>query len=115
LGLISAGHPDGDIVISYTPPNQTDCVIQAVMMSLQKNIEAEDYQHYPPRGDIVIWGGMIADYSIHLGQFSGGVCVSGYNRDYRHDARLFTMPPPFFPLTGRFHVHSWEENKRPEA
>lgn len=116
LGLIAAGHPNGDIIISYTPPNQTDCFIHASMMALQKNIEAEDYQHYPPRGDIVIYGGMMADYSIHLGEFtSDGFCISGYNRDYRYDPRLLTMPPPFFPLTGRFAVHSWEEVKRLEA
>ncbi|MBN2564876.1 MAG: DUF4900 domain-containing protein [Candidatus Eisenbacteria bacterium] len=115
LGLIAAGHPYGDVIIKYTPPNRHDCVIHAVMMALQKNIEAEDYMHYPPRGDIVIYGGMIADYSIHMGEFSQGVCISGYNRDYRNDARLFSMPPPFFPLTGHYMVYSWEEVKRPEA
>ena len=110
LGLIAAGHPNGDIVLTYTPPNADDCVIHGVLMALEKNIEAEDYQHYPPRGDIVIHGSMVADYSIHLGQFdSGGNVISGYSRDYRYDPRLFTMPPPYFPLTGRYVPLSWEE------
>jgi hypothetical protein len=111
LGLIATR----DIVISYTPENQHDCEVHGVLMALEKNIEAEDYMHHAPRGTFVIYGGMIADYSIHLGQFDAGVCTSGYVRDYRYDPRLFYMPPPFFPTTGRYLVCSWEEVNPPEA
>jgi hypothetical protein len=111
LGLVALD----DIVISYTPANQSDCEVHGVLMALEKNIEAEDYQFHSPRGDFIIYGGLIADYSIHLGQFDNGVCQSGYERDYRYDPRLFTMPPPFFPLTGRYVVYSWEEVVPPEA
>jgi hypothetical protein len=116
LGMIAAGHPKGDIIISYTPPNKSDCILHCVMMALQKNIEAQDYMHHPPRGDLIIYGGMMADYSIHLAQLDayGGV-LSGYRRDYRHDPRLFTMPPPFFPLTGRYAPIDWGEVRRSGA
>ncbi|MBN2564877.1 MAG: DUF4900 domain-containing protein [Candidatus Eisenbacteria bacterium] len=111
LGVIT----DGDVVIEYNSANATDCVIQAVMMSLEKNIEAEEYQHHPPRGEISIYGGIIADYAIHLAEFDGdGNLVSGYVRDYHWDARMITMPPPFFPLTGRYFIYSWEEVVPPE-
>ena len=111
LGLIA----NGDIEISYTPANKNDCEIHGVMMALDKDLLAEDYNHYSPRGRLIIYGGVIADKSIHLGQFSDGYCVHGYERDYRLDPRLPRMPPPFFPLTGRYIVHSWEEINPPEA
>jgi hypothetical protein len=116
LGLIAAGHPQGDVIIKYTPPNKNDCVVHGVMMALQKNIEAEDYQHHPPRGDFIIYGGVLADYSIHFAQLDefGGV-ISGYRRDYRFDRRLFTMPPPHFPLSGRYVPIAWEEIRHPDA
>jgi hypothetical protein len=112
LGVIT----DGDIVIEYNPANASDCVIQAVMMSLEKNIEAEDYQHHPPRGEIDIYGGIIADYAIHLADFDvDGNLKSGYVRDYHWDSRMVAMPPPFFPLTGRYFIYSWREVVPPEV
>jgi hypothetical protein len=111
LGLIAGG----DIEISYTVPNQNDCEIHGVMIALDKNIEAEKYTNYAPRGSLIIWGGLIADKSIHLGRYENGCCVHGYERDYRLDPRLRRMPPPFFPLTGRYIVYSWAEIGPPEA
>ena len=111
LGLIALE----EIVISYTVPNQHDCEVHGVLMALEKEIVAEDYMHNPPRGEFIIYGGLVADYSIHLGQFDGEVCLSGYERDYRYDPRLFSMPPPFFPTTGRYIGYSWEEVSPLEA
>ncbi len=111
LGLIA----NGNVEISYTTPNRNDCEIHGVVIALEKNLKAEKYTQYPPRGSLIIYGGIIADKSIHLGKFSGGECVHGYERDYRLDPRLPRMPPPFFPLTGRFIVYSWEEIDPPEA
>ncbi|MBN2566143.1 MAG: DUF4900 domain-containing protein, partial [Candidatus Eisenbacteria bacterium] len=111
LGLIA----DGDIVISKTAPNMNDCELHGVFMALEKEILAEKYQQPPPRGDLIIYGGLIADKSVHLGQFQLGECTSGYERDYRLDPRLSRMPPPFFPQTGRFIVYSWQEGVPPEA
>ena len=111
LGLIA----DGDIEISYTPPNRNDCEIHGVLMALDKNLKAEKYNKYPPRGDLIIYGGLIAEKSIHLGKFKNGHCIYGYERDYRLDPRLPRISPPYFPLTGRYIVYSWEEIHAPEA
>ncbi|MCK4510423.1 hypothetical protein KAW64_01725, partial [bacterium] len=109
LGLIAAGHPKGDIIIDYTFANQNDCEVHGVMMALQKTVEAEDYMHHAVRGDFIIYGGILADYAIHLGQYSDGVVISGYCRDYHFDPRVATLPPPFFPFAGSFSVEMWEE------
>jgi hypothetical protein len=97
LGLVAAGSPEGDIIIRSTPANMSDCEIHGVLMALQKNIEAEDYQHGPPRGTLTTYGGFLADYSIHLAVYADGMVISGYLSDYHYDARLADDPPPFFP------------------
>ena len=111
LGLIAGG----DIEISYTLPNQNDCEIHGVMIALGTNVQAEKYTKYDPRGSLIIYGGVIAEESILCGQFDNGFCVHGYERDYRFDVRLSRMPPPFFPVIGRYIVYSWEEIGPPEA
>lgn len=110
LGLIAGG----DIEISYTVPNQNDCEIHGVMIALNANVQAEDYTKWDPRGSLIVCGGVIAEESILCGQYNG-YCVHGYERDYRVDPRLSRMPPPFFPVIGRYIVYSWEEIVPPEA
>ena len=105
LGLIAGG----DIEISYTLPNQNDCEIHGVMIALGTNVQAERYTKEDPRGRLIIYGGVIAEESILCGQYADGFCVHGYERDYRLDPRLLRMPPPFFPVIGKYIVYSWEE------
>ncbi len=114
LGLVAAGHPDGDIIIERNSANDNDCEIHGVLMALQKNIEAEDYQHGGVRGDLIVWGGMVVDYAIHIAEYREGVVSSGYLRDFHYDPRLFTMPPPYFPYTGTYIVAGWEEVVPPQ-
>ena len=97
LGLIAAGSADGDIIVSYTAPNQSDCEIHAAMMALQKSLEVEDYQHHPPRGDLIVYGGVVVDLATPTGEYVDGVVVSGYLRDLHYDARMADESPPFFP------------------
>ena len=111
LGLIAGG----DVEISYTLPNQNDCEIHGVMIALGTNVQAEKYTKYDPRGSLIIYGGVIAEESILCGVYDNGFCVHGYVRDYRFDVRLSRMPPPFFPVIGRYIVYSWEEIGPPEA
>jgi hypothetical protein len=80
-----------------------------VMMALQKTVEAEDYQQHPLRGDLIVYGGILAEYAVHVAEYSGDVLVSGYSRDYHFDARVTTLPPPFFPFGGSFATVLWEE------
>jgi hypothetical protein len=109
LGLIATGSSEGNIIVAYTPDNQSDCEVHGVMMALQNTIMAEDYQHYPLRGDFIIYGGLIATKAIHLAEYSGDLIVSGYSRDYHYDSRVITLPPPFFPFASNFAVVTWEE------
>jgi hypothetical protein len=109
LGLIAAGHPKGDVIIDWTIPNRNDCEVHGVMMALQKTIEAEDYMHHAVRGEFIIYGGMLAEYAIHLAEYRDGVVSSGYTRNYHFDPRVAALPPPFFPFAGSFSVATWEE------
>ena len=111
LGIVA----DGDIIISYTNPNKNDCEVHGVLMALDTNIEAEDYSQYAPRGEFVLYGGLLAEMKVQMGKYSNGACVNGYERDYHYDARLVRTPPPHFPMTGRYLVYSWEETTPPEA
>ncbi len=111
LGLIA----ENDIYIAETTPNLNDCEIHAVMMALWKNFEAEDYMHGPPRGSLILYGGIMVEQSIHLGQYAHETLVSGYSRDYRWDDRLDAFWPPFFPKTGKYFVRSWQEISPPEV
>jgi hypothetical protein len=115
LGLIAAGHAKGDIIIDYTIPNQNDCEVHGVMMALQKTLKAEDYQHHPLRGDFILYGGVFAEYAVHLAEYRDGVVSSGYGRDYHFDPRVASMPPPFFPFAGTFSIVTWEEVVPPEV
>lgn len=111
LGLVSSGN----IEISYTPPNENDCEIHGVIVALDTDIVAEQYDEYPPRGSLIVYGGVIANGSIQVAWFKDGYLENGYLGDYRLDSRLLRLPPPFFPLTGRYIVYSWEELDPPEA
>jgi hypothetical protein len=112
LGLIAIRN----VEITYNVANRNDCEIHGVLVALNRNVTAERYWRYPPRGDLFIYGGFVADRSILLGRYrSNGSCTHGYDRNYRLDPRLSRTPPPFFPLTGRYTTHSWEEMDPPEA
>lgn len=111
LGLIA----NGDIEISYTPSNENDCEIHGVLVALDADILAERYKQYPPRGSLIVYGGVIANGSILVVRFKQGYIANGYRGDFRLDPRLLRLPPPYFPLTGRYIVYSWEELGPPEA
>lgn len=112
LGLIA----DGDIEISYTTANQHDCEIHGSLIALDRRVFVERYGRYAPRGDLYIYGGLMAEYAIYLGRYySSGAVRNGYDRHYMFDPRLSQTPPPYFPLTGRYIIHSWEELDPPEA
>lgn len=111
LGLIAKN----DIFIASTPANMNDCEIHGAMMALWKNFEVEDYMHGAPRGSLILYGGIMVEQSIHIGQYQHDVVVSGYARDYRWDERLNSFWPPFFPKTDNYFVRSWEEISPPEV
>jgi len=111
LGLISAG----DVVVDETPPNMSDCVIHAHVMALRHSFTAENYNQGPPRGDLVVWGGIAQENTGPVGAFNEyDIIVHGYTKDYHFDVRLNGDSPPWYPLTGRYILVSWEDVRPPE-
>jgi hypothetical protein len=111
LGLIA----EGDIVIASTLPDIGDREVHGLMMALGNDIHAEDYQLGPPRGAFILYGGLMVEKSVHLGEYQHEILISGYLRDYHWDQRLQAWAPPLFPKTGNYMVVVWEEVVPPEA
>jgi len=110
LGVVAAGQSQGNVIIDYTLDNRNDCEMHGVFMALQNTIEAEDYQHHQPRGELILYGGLMAQSAIHLASYNnGGMLRSGYYRNYHYDSRVMTLPPPFFPFASNFSLATWEE------
>jgi cytoskeletal protein CcmA (bactofilin family) len=111
LGLIAAG----DVVVDMTGPNMNDCVIHAHVMALQSSFTVESYNQGPPRGDLVVWGGVVQEDPGPVGSFNHyDIIVHGYTKDYHYDPRLSTGAPPWYPQTGRYTVVSWQDVRPPE-
>lgn len=111
LGMIA----HNDIVIASTLPDIGDREVHGLMMALGNDINAEDYQVGPPRGAFILYGGLMVEKSVHLGEYQHEILISGYSRDYHWDQRLQTWAPPLFPKTGNYMVVLWEEISPPEA
>jgi hypothetical protein len=110
LGIIAAGQSQGNVIIEDNAANGDNCEIHGVFMALNNTIEAEDYQHGSPRGNLTLYGGLLAQSAIHLAEYNNnGVITSGYYRDYHYDGRMLFLPPPFFPFASNFAIWIWEE------
>lgn len=105
LGLIA----ENDVVISRNAPY--DLEIDASIMALGDSFTIEEYWLGPAKGTLTVYGGIIQDQRGPVGTFSvsTNTKVSGYSKDYQHDARLMNNPPPFYPTTGDYVVASWQE------
>jgi hypothetical protein len=111
LGLISSAN----VIVDITPANMRDCVIHGHVMALQHSLTAERYNQGPPRGDLVVWGGIAQENTGPVGAFNEyDIIVHGYTKDYHYDVRLNNDSPPWYPLTGRYYVASWEDVWPPE-
>jgi hypothetical protein len=106
LGIV-AGR---DVIFVNNTANQTNLIVDAVMMALNTSIEAEDHDQGNPRGVLTIWGGLIQKYRGAVGTVSsGGVINHGYSKNYHYDPRVTGRTPPGFPLTGIYEEMSWME------
>jgi cytoskeletal protein CcmA (bactofilin family) len=112
LGLIAAG----DVIVDMTAPNMDDCVIHGHVMAMQHSLMAELYNQGPPRGDLVVWGGIAQENTGPVGAFNQyDIIEHGYTKDYHYDTRLRSgAAPPWYPLTGRYMIVSWEDVQPPE-
>jgi hypothetical protein len=119
LGLLSVY---GNLEIPYDPSiyggadwndpykivMDSDVEVDAVIMDLDGEFKAQNYQWPQPIEDFMIMGGYIVNDEGYTTWGSTG----GWNTVIYYDTRLMTMHPPFFPQTGRWDVVYWEE--RPE-
>ncbi|MBI2266588.1 MAG: hypothetical protein HYU64_15735 [Armatimonadetes bacterium] len=64
-----------------------------------------------PKGDLLIYGGLIQQTHGPVGNFNirEGVLLNGYRKHYQRDNRMMTNPPPFFPATGRYRILYWKD------
>ncbi|MBK9304455.1 MAG: DUF4900 domain-containing protein [bacterium] len=105
LGLVA----EQNIVFADNPANQSNLIVNAVLMALDTSIQAENYSSGPPRGTLTIWGGLIQRYRGAVGQFRSGTIIHGYQKNYHYDPRVTGRVPPSFPLTGVYEETGWEE------
>jgi len=111
FGIIGAEN----VYVADTPDNSSDCEIHGVIMALDRRFQVEDWNKAPSRGTLTIWGGIIADQAWRINTFVGSTLRSGYLRDFHYDGRMTSIFPPFFPMTGRFLMTSWQEVMPPEV
>ena len=105
LGLVA----ERNIIFADNAANQSNLIVDAVLMALDTSITAENYSSGGPRGSLTIWGGLIQKYRGAVGQFSNGVIVHGYQKDYHYDPRVTGRTPPSFPMTSVYEKTAWEE------
>jgi hypothetical protein len=107
LGILSE---NGDILID-PPTNHTDAdpsdsdldlEIDATLMAPRGVVQVVNYNTRPPRGAVILTGGIISNFYGAFGTFSGTGQISGYSREFYYDYRMREgYAPPFFPTTGR--------------
>lgn len=106
LGLVSRGN----IIVSRTTPNNSDCEIHAAMIALQSSFEAEDPFVGTPRGDLIVYGSITQSHWGRVCMFEiAGWIIHGYSRQYQYDTRMGTEAPPFYPETGAYLITRWSE------
>jgi len=111
LGLIAEnnvimdGDPHGDNV------DVGDETIMAAVMALDTSFTVEGWNSGSPRGNLVLYGGLIQRKRGPVGTFNPWTdeIVTGYGKDYSYDPRLMDHPPPFFPTTGEIDKVAWRE------
>ena len=113
LGLISV---DGDMIIADDPDSNetgwagfqimTDHAFEydAVLVSLEGVLKAEDYHAPDPMAEFLLLGGYMIDSEGYTGTGDKGFDISVY-----FDPRLLTMHPPFFPTTANWLNTMWAD------
>jgi hypothetical protein len=105
LGVVAGSN----VIFVDNTANQSNLIVDGVLMALNTSITAEDYDHGNPRGVLTIWGGLIQKNRGAVGQFDHGVIAHGYLKNYHYDDRVTGRTPPGFPLTGVYDEVSWME------
>ena len=110
LGLIS----ESDIELDASPhgPNVDigDETIMAAVMALQWSFKGGNSHAGSKRGTIHLYGALVQEKRGPFGTYlPSGNIKTGWEEDFRWDARLAKNPPPCFPTTQQIYKVSWEE------
>ncbi|MFA5271621.1 MAG: hypothetical protein WC412_04695 [Candidatus Omnitrophota bacterium] len=106
LGIIS----ERDVVINDNI-SAYDLEIDAAIMALNTSFMLNNWATTNVKGTLTVYGGIIQKERGPVGTFySSGQKASGYSKEYIHDPRFTTNPPPFMPNTGDYDTVSWREN-----
>jgi hypothetical protein len=108
LGLISLD----DIVVTDSEANRTDCRINGALLAIDDEFTVEHYASGNPRGTLTIWGSLSEYQRGPVGTLGNSSVVTGYNKDYHHEARLLDTPPPYYPVTGQYSLRSWNDENQ---
>lgn len=109
LGLVS----DQNVKMANVAANTdvADETVMAAIMALNTSWTVEQYDQLPPRGKLIVYGGIIQKQRGPVGTFnsSNGTINHGYQKAYSYDPRLLDNPPPAFPTTGQVEKIAWNE------
>lgn len=103
LGIIS----EKNVIVdknAHRAEGYKDLQIDATIMALDESFTVEDYTN-GSRGTLNLLGGIVQQRRGAVGLVSG----EGYSKNYRYDARLSKIYPPFFPRASRFDIVYWNE------
>ena len=111
LGIVADGDVYMDGYAYGVNVDTADETVMAAIMTLDESFTVENYNSGSPRGNLVIYGGLIQYRRGPVGTFNGGTgqIVTGYAKAYSYDPRLMDNPPPAFPTTGDIDKISWQE------
>ncbi len=111
LGIVADGDVYMDGYAYGANVDTADETVMAAIMTLDESFTVENYNSGSPRGNLVIYGGLIQYRRGPVGTFNGstGQIITGYAKDYSYDPRLMDNPPPAFPTTGDIDKLSWQE------
>jgi hypothetical protein len=79
-------------------------------MALKWSFKGESATSGSYRGFVHLYGSLVQDKRGPFGTYlPSGNIKSGWEEDFRWDARLAKAPPPSFPTTEQIYKVSWEE------
>ena len=103
-----------NIVVRNTAANRNDCVIHGHIMALWRRFRVQRYNQGPPRGDLVVWGGIAQERVGPVATHNRFGITHGYYKKYHFDERLRGTAPPAYPETHRYILIAWREVWPPE-
>ncbi len=102
LALIS----ENNVIVSSSAPYNLS--ILGTVIATNGSFIVENWHIGPAKGTLEVYGGIIQTTRGPVGTFSSwtGQRLSGYEKDYRYDPRVWYRPPNWIPTTGDFEVIS---------